>query len=211
MLEAKSNAQRLKLLWIVLCLRSVLFLVEFLTGLQIHSLSLLALSGHFFVDLSAVIIAIIAAWLVEHSAQTKFPLKPKQIEAIATLINGFILLTVTGSIVWGITNNFHTSTFETGLPMLGIALFGFAIKALNATLLYEESHHNLNIRGVFFHAIADGASSLGLLIAALVIFYLNWFWIDTVASLLVVIFMLTSVFFLLKDSVQILIGQEKFP
>jgi cobalt-zinc-cadmium efflux system protein len=84
--------------------------------------------------------------------------------------------------------------------MLAISILGLLVKGINASLLYEESHHSLNVRGVFFHAIADGLSSFGLLIAALAIFYLNWLWADTVASLLVVIFMLVSAFSLLKDS-----------
>lgn len=54
----ESKTQPLKLLWIVLCLRSGLFLAELVTGLRVYSLSLIALSGHLFVDLSAIAIAI---------------------------------------------------------------------------------------------------------------------------------------------------------
>ena len=86
--------------------------------------------------------------------------------------------------------------------MLAIAALGLAVKGVNASLLYEESQQNLNVRGVFIHAIADSASSFGLLVAALAIFYLNWLWADTVASLLVVFLMLVSAFSLLKDSLQ---------
>jgi cobalt-zinc-cadmium efflux system protein len=198
--KIKSKTQPLKLLWIVLCLRSGLFLAELITGFRVHSLSLIALSGHLFVDLSAIAIAIAAAWLVEHSTRSKLPLNPQQIEAIAALINSLILFAVAASILWGITHNFSTSTSEAGLPMLVIAALGLIIKGVNASLLYEESHHNLNVRGVFFHAIADGVSSLSLLIAALAIFYFHWLWADTAASCLVVIFMLVSAFSLLKDS-----------
>jgi cobalt-zinc-cadmium efflux system protein len=198
--KTKSKTQPLKLLWIVLCLRSGLFLAELITGFRVHSLSLIALSGHLFVDLSAIAIAIAAAWLVEHSTRSKLPLNPQQIEAIAALINSLILFAVAASILWGITHNFSTSTSEAGLPMLVIAALGLIIKGVNASLLYEESHHNLNVRGVFFHAIADGVSSLSLLIAALAIFYFHWLWADTAASCLVVIFMLVSAFSLLKDS-----------
>jgi cobalt-zinc-cadmium efflux system protein len=198
----KSKTKPLKLLWIVLCLRSGLFLAELITGLRVHSLSLIALSGHLLVDLIAIAIAIVAAWLVEHYTQTKLSLNPRQIEAIAALLNGLILLAVAGAILWGILHNFQASASETGLPMLAIAVLGLVVKGINASLLYEESHHSLNVRGVFFHAIADGVSSFGLLIAALAIFYLNCLWADTAASLLVVIFMLVSAFFLLKDSLQ---------
>ena len=200
----KPKTQSLKLLWIVLCLRSGLFLAELITGLRVHSLSLIALSGHLFVDLIAIAIAIVAAWLVEHSTQSKLPLKPRQIEAIAALLNSLILLAVAGSILWGISHNVRASASEAGLPMLAIAALGLVVKGINASLLYEPSHHNLNVRGVFFHAIADGASSFGLLAAALCIFYFNWLWADTAASLLVVVFMFFSAFFLLRNSLEIL-------
>jgi cobalt-zinc-cadmium efflux system protein len=75
-LPEEFKTQPLKLLWIVLCLRSGLFLAELITGFRVHSLSLIALSGHLFVDLSAITIAITAAWLVEHSTQTKLTLNP---------------------------------------------------------------------------------------------------------------------------------------
>ena len=200
----KYKTQSLKLLWIVLCLRSGLFLAELITGLRVHSLSLIALSGHLFVDLMAIAIAIVAAWLVESSSRRKPPLKPRQIEAIAALLNSLILLAVAGSILWGISHNVRASASEAGLPMLAIAALGLVVKGINASLLYEPSHHNLNVRGVFFHAIADGASSFSLLLAALAIFYFDWLWADTAASLLVVTFMLFSAFSLLKESLQTL-------
>ncbi len=202
LLQEEHRTQPLGLLGIVLCLRSGLFLAEFIAGLRVHSLSLIALSGHLFVDLSAIAIAITAAWLVEHSTRSKLLLNPQQIEAVAALINSLILLAVAVTILWGITHNFSTSTPEAGLPMLAIAALGLAVKGINASLLYEESHHNLNVRGVFFHAIADVGASFSLLVAALTVFYLNWLWADTAASLLVVVFMLISAFSLLKDSLQ---------
>ncbi|MGL4883834.1 MAG: cation diffusion facilitator family transporter [Waterburya sp.] len=200
----KSRNQPYRLLWIVLCLRSGLFLAELITGLRVHSLSLIALSGHLLVDLIAIAIAIVAAWLVEHSPQTKLTLNPPQIEAIAALLNGLILLAVAGSIFWGITHHFQASASEAGLPMLAISALGLLVKGINASLLYEESHHNLNVRGVFFHAIADGASSFGLLVAALTVLYLNWLWADTVASLFVACSICFNAILLVRDSLKVL-------
>ena len=133
--EAEIKTQPLKLLWIVLCLRGGLFLAELMTGLKIHSLSLIALSGHLFVDLIAIAIAIAATWLVEHSSQAKLPLKPRQIEAIAALLNGLILLAVAGSILWGVWHNIRASASEASLPMLVIEILGLVIKGINASLL----------------------------------------------------------------------------
>ena len=81
--QEEYKTQPLKLLGIVLGLRSGLFLAEFFIGLRIHSLSLIALSGHLLVDLSAIAIAIAAAWSIEHSTSRKLPLNSQQIDAVA--------------------------------------------------------------------------------------------------------------------------------
>jgi cobalt-zinc-cadmium efflux system protein len=61
---------------------------------------------------------------------------------------------------------------------------------------------------LFFHTLADAASSLGLLIAALAIFYLNWLWADTAASILVVILAFVSAILLLRDSLHSLKNRD---
>ncbi|MDY6783365.1 MAG: cation transporter [Cyanobacteriota bacterium] len=57
-------------------------------------------------------------------------------------------------------------------------------------MLYEESDRSLNVRGVFLHALADAVSSIGLLLAALAVFFLNWPRADAIASLWVALFIL---------------------
>jgi cobalt-zinc-cadmium efflux system protein len=56
--------------------------------------------------------------------------------------------------------------------------------------------------------LADAASFLGLLIAALAIFYLNWLWADTAASILVAILAFVSATLLLRDSLQTLKNRD---
>lgn len=192
----------LKLLSIVLSLRSGLFLTELIGGLWVHSLSLLAVSGHMLVDIIAIAVAIFASWLAESSFKSETSLLPQQIEARAAFVNSLILIGMAVVIGWGVLQNYQTPAPFAGLPMLAIAVLGLAVKGINASLLYEQSRHNLNVRGVFFHAIADVGASFSLLVAALTFFYLNWLWADTAASLLVVVFMLVSAVSLLKDSLQ---------
>jgi len=65
--QVERRTQPIKLLWIVLGLRSSLFLAELVTGLWIHSLSLLAVSGHMLIDVLAIGVALMAAWLADLS------------------------------------------------------------------------------------------------------------------------------------------------
>lgn len=206
--RTKQRMQPLNLLLVVLSLRSSLFLAELIAGFWVHSLSLLAVSGHMLVDVLAIAVALVAALLAERSSTQETLLDPRQIEAGAAMVNSFILMVIAALITWGVVQQLSTPASEAGLPMLVIAVGGLVVQGVNASLLYQDSHHNLNLRGLFFHALADAASSLGLLIAALAIFYLNWLWADTAASILVVILAFVSATLLLRDSLQTLKNRD---
>ena len=198
----ESSQSSLKLLWIVLGLRVGLFLAEIGVGLWIHSLSLLAVAGHMMVDVLAIAIALASVGLAERTSD-------KRIEAWAALGNGVLLLGVAVFICWGALQQTNTGLeAEAGLPMMAIAVLGFLVKTTNATLLYGESQHSLNIRGVFLHAISDAANSISLLLAAVAIFFLQWLWADVAASLLVTLLILVNAIALIWESTSILIAVD---
>ena len=200
--HSESSHRSLKLLWIVLGLRVGLFLAEVGIGLWIHSLSLLAVAGHMMVDVLAIAIALVSVGLAERTSD-------KRIEAWAALGNGFLLLGVAVFICWGALQQTNTGLeAEAGLPMMAIAVLGFLVKATNATLLYGESQHSLNIRGVFLHAISDAANSVSLLLAAVAIFFLHWLWADVAASLLVTLLILVNAIALIWESTSVLIAVD---
>ena len=203
----KDREQPIKLLWIVLGLRVVLFLAEVGVGLWVHSLSLLAVAGHMVVDILAIAIALIGAELSKRSPSEN-RLDTCRIDAWAALGNSFLLVGIAIFISWSALQHNQGLEAEAGLPMMAIAALGLFIKGLNATLLYEESQHSLNIRGVFLHAIADAANSISLLLAAVAVFFLHWLWADAIASLLVTLIILVNAFALLKESMSILTASK---
>lgn len=203
----KDREQPIKLLWIVLGLRVVLFLAEVGVGLWVHSLSLLAVAGHMVVDILAIAIALIGAELSKRSPSEN-RLDTCRIDAWAALGNSFLLVGIAIFISWSALQHNQGLEAEAGLPMMAIAALGLFIKGLNATLLYEESQHSLNIRGVFLHAIADATNSISLLLAAVAVFFLHWLWADAIASLLVTLIILVNAFALLRESLSILTASK---
>ena len=196
---SKREKAPIKLLWIVLGLRSGLFLIEAGVGLWVHSLSLLAVSGHMTVDLLAIAIAIVAAKL-DARLSSEAEARSGRIEAWAALFNGLLLLGISAFIIWSAALQPQTPDASLGSSMLAVAALGFVVKVVSATLLYEESRHSLNIRGVFLHAIADAANSVSLLLAALAILLFGWRWADTVASIFVTLLIVINAFSLLWES-----------
>lgn len=205
---SENEKTPIKLLWIVVGLRGGLFLVEAGIGLWVHSLSLLAIAGHMAVDLLAISTAIVGAELntrISPEAEDR----SDRVEAWAALVNGLLLLGIAAFIVWSAISQAQVSDASLGLSILAVAALGFLVKGVSATLLYEESRHSLNIRGVFFHAITDAANSASLLLTALAILLFGWHWADTVASIFVTLLMVINALSLIWESLSLLTSNSE--
>ncbi|MBW4623837.1 MAG: cation transporter [Cyanosarcina radialis HA8281-LM2] len=84
--------------------------------------------------------------------------------------------------------------------MLIVAALSVAINTAIVHLLREHHRHNLNLHGVFLHGVADAASSIGMILAALAVYFFNWLWADAIAGLLIAALIGTSAFYLFADS-----------
>ena len=58
-----------------------------------------------------------------------------------------------------------------GLPLLIAAELSIVINGLIVDLLHTGSHYNLSWQGVFLHGVADAASSVGLILAAVAVHF----------------------------------------
>ena len=64
-------------------------------------------------------------------------------------------------------------------------------------------HGDLNIRGAYLHMVADAGVSFGVVVAALVIMFTGWLWIDPAISLAIAAVVLVSGWGLARDSVNL--------
>lgn len=193
--QPQEDFQPMSLLLVILTLRIILFAIELITSRTFHSFSLLAVASHLFVDILSIIIAIIVTKLAQNWQNQK-----QKIEAWGGFSNGLLLLIIGLWIGNHVLNSEDSLTEEISFSLLGIAFLELIIKALSAILLYDPSHNNLNLQGVFFHAIADTANSLSLIITSLAILIFHWLWIDKISAMVIALLMIISAVFLLTQS-----------
>jgi cobalt-zinc-cadmium efflux system protein len=93
------------------------------------------------VDVLTIGIALIAAWFAERSFKDETTLNSEQVGAWAALINGLIVMGIAVLIAWKVVERFYSPEPINGLPMLVMAALGVVVKGVNASLLYEDSHH----------------------------------------------------------------------
>ncbi|NJO39708.1 MAG: cation transporter [Cyanobacteria bacterium CRU_2_1] len=209
-MTSHSPTHKARPLWIALILLISFAVAELGVGLFSHSLALVAESGHMLSDGLTLGLSLLATWIAQFPASNQATFGYRRIEILAALANGSGLVIVATWIGWEAIVRLQAPPDEIlSLPMLITAVIGLGINSLNAFLLHDESHHDLNLRGAFLHMVADAISSVGVIVAAIAVWTLHWNRADGAISLGVAIFIILGVIPLIRQSLDILL--EKTP
>jgi cobalt-zinc-cadmium efflux system protein len=179
--------------------------VEAVGGLVAGSLALLADAAHMLMDSGALALSLFAAWIARRPASAARTYGWKRVEILAALVNGALLLVVTGGIVVEAIRRLGSpQPIQTGL-MLGVASAGFAANLAAAALLHQSRDENLNVRGAYLHVLSDLAGSVAAIIAAIVIRMTGWLPADPLLSLALSLLLIVSALRLLMQAVDVLL------
>ncbi|ASC73835.1 cation transporter [Halomicronema hongdechloris C2206] len=171
-------------------------LLEGLVSRFSHSTALLADAGHFCTDAIALIIALTTASLARHFSPHRH-----RLESIAALINSTGLLLMAGLIAWEAWHHLQVPPAEIlSWPMVVTAVLGLLVNSVNVGVLRQGAPDNLNVRVIFLHVLADLASSLGVIIAAITISLFHWLWADGLIGLAVALFIGLSALPMIRQS-----------
>jgi len=178
-------------------------LVEFGYGFFANSTALMADAGHNLSDVLGLVLAWAAAILAKRTASNRYTYGLRSSSILAALGNSMLLLVACGAIAWEALLRFSQPPVVAGFTVSLVALVGIAVNGVSAWLFMKGSEHDLNIRAAYLHMAADAAVSLGVAVAGVVIVFTGWYWLDPLASLVIVLVILVSTWGLLRDSVQL--------
>ncbi|CAN5138136.1 cation diffusion facilitator family transporter [soil metagenome] len=198
----RHDVRRLRL---ALLLTASLFGAEVVGGILSNSLALLADAGHMLTDVGALSLSLFVAWF---SRQAHTPSKTYgylRWEILAALLNGTVLLLISGWIVWESIARFRTPQPVSGGLMLIVALAGLAVNVAAALILHPSSKGSLNIRGAYLHVLSDLLASVGTVGAALIIQISGWLYADPLASVFTTLLIVRAAWRLVRESVDVLL------
>lgn len=201
----EAPAASVKTTSFVLAITGLFFLVELIGGWWTGSLALIADAAHMGVDLIALSMTLFAAVMSRRPPDAKRTFGYKRVEVLAALANGVALWIATGVILREAYARFGFPTPVAASQMLAIACGGLLCNGLSGMILYRSSRENINLRGAFLHVAADAVGSLGAIAAALVILKTQWYQADAVASVFICAGIVLTSFWLLRDSIHILL------
>ncbi len=202
----RSGAKYKGRLWLVFGLVVSFMVVEIVVGALSGSLALLSDAGHMATDalgLGMALAAIIAANRAGSGSGRTFGLY--RTEILAALANAVILLLVALYVLWEAVHRLREPVEVVAGPVLIAATLGLAVNVIGWWLIRDGAEESLNVEGAYLEVLADLIGSIGVLIAAGVIFFTNWVWVDPVIGAAIGLFILPRAWRLGRRAVRILI------
>lgn len=172
-------------------------------GLVAHSLALVADAGHNLSDVLGLVLAWGATVLARRAPTHRHTYGLGRSSILAALANAALLLIAVGAIGLEAVRRFGDPQPVATGTVMWVAAVGIVINGLTALLFHAGHKHDLNVRGAFLHMVADAAVSLGVVIAAAIIMFTGWTWVDPVISLVIAAVIVAGTWGLLRDSVNL--------
>lgn len=179
--------------------------VEAAYGFLTNSVSLLGDAGHNLSDVLGLLLAWGAAYLAVKSSGVNYSYGYRKTTILAAVINAVILTFTAGFIAWESIEKFVTPSPIAEIPVMVVATIGIFVNAGTALLFMRAGRSDLNLRGAFLHLAYDAAISAGVVVAAAVIYFTDWLWLDPAVGIFIVVVILAGTWGLLKDSLNLIL------
>jgi cobalt-zinc-cadmium efflux system protein len=202
-----------RFLW-SLALTGLIFIAEVIGGIWTGSLALLSDSAHVFLDLFALGLSFLALRISARPPDDAHTYGYHRLEVLAALANGLTLAFISVGIFYEAWQRWYAPAAVKSMEMLVIAVIGLIANIIVAFVLGGHDHEHkdaphhqedINVKSAFLHVLGDAVSSVGVILAALVIWKTGWQWVDALTSALIGVIILVSSWRVLKSSLHILI------
>lgn len=189
-----------------IALNTIFIIIEAIYGYASNSTALIADAGHNLSDVLGLIVAWIAVILSKRPPSVRYTYGLRGSSILAALFNAVFLLIAVGAIGWQAVLRLFNPEPVAEMTVMIVAAIGIVINGFTAWLFASGRKSDLNIRGAYLHMAADAAVSAGVVIAALVIMFTGWLWLDAVTSLAIVAVIVWGTWGLLRDSTAMSLG-----
>jgi len=199
---AKQTTSRLALA-LVLTLGFVF--IEATAGIIGNSLALLTDAAHNFTDVIALALSWYAIRLTTQPATGLKTYGYHRAGILVALLNSTTLVLISLGIFYEAWQRFRNPPEVQSSILITVGLIAVGINLATALLVRKGSEHDLNVRSTFVHLMGDVVSTIGAVIAGVMIYFTGANWLDPLVSVLIGFLILYNAWGILRDSVNILL------
>ncbi len=179
-----------KNLFYSILLNLIITIAQLIGGVISGSLALISDALHNFSDVLTLGFSLFANKLSRRKASINQTFGYKRAELIAAFINAITLVIVALFLTYGaIERLFNIHPIKSGL-VIWLALLGIVVNGFSVLLLQKDAEHNLNMKSAYLHLLTDMMASVAVLIGGLLIKFFNWYWVDSVLTIFIAIYLI---------------------
>jgi len=194
-----------RVLWWSLIATGTFVVIEFIAGIQAHSLALLSDAGHNFTDALALLLAWFGFYLQAKPANETKTFGYHRAGVLAAFVNALTLGALSAWIFWEGYQRLHRPEPVHETVMIIVAAGGLILNGGIMWGLRIAQRHDINIRSAFVHMLGDLLGSIGIVIGALAIKYTGWQQIDPLLSILIGALIVWTAWDIIQESLNILL------
>src|SRR4051794_22720640 len=204
--DMRAGARHAKKLWWCFGLIIAFLVVQVVIGIATGSLALLSDAGHMATDalgMGMALAAISAANRSGHAAHRTFGLY--RLEILAALANAVLLFAVAGYVLYEAASRLRDAPDIASLPVFVVGVLGLGVNVTAFLLLRAGAKESLNLRGAYLEVMSDMLGSVGVILAAIVMWSTGWGWVDPVVGAAIGLFILPRAWRLGRDALRVLV------
>lgn len=203
--HAQVRAGHERKLWFALGLTTSFMIAEVIGAFVTGSLALLSDAAHMMTDALALAISLVAIQVAKRAADRKRTFGYARFEILAAAFNALLLFAVAFYILYEAYQRLQAPAQIQSTGMLVIAVLGLIVNLIAMRLLSAASGESLNVKGAYLEVWSDMLGSIGVMIAAVVIMWTGWGWVDSLVAAAIGFWVLPRTWSLLKESMNVLL------
>ncbi|XP_025199644.1 zinc transporter 2-like isoform X2 [Melanaphis sacchari] len=224
--ESTSSSQKARRKLIFASVLCLLFMVgEGVGGYLSSSLAIATDASHLLTDFASFMISLCAIWVASRPATQSMPFGWYRAEVLGALTSVLLIWVVTGVLLYLAVERLTDMTYTIDADiMLITSAVGLCVNLVMGLTLHQHSHShgggsleshsheatgrsssNINVRAAYIHVLGDIIQSLGVLIAAVIVYFRpDWKIVDPICTFLFSLLVLVTTFNILRDTMIVL-------
>ncbi|XP_016043388.1 proton-coupled zinc antiporter SLC30A2 isoform X2 [Erinaceus europaeus] len=209
----KEKARRKLYVASAICL--VFMIGEVVGGYLAHSLAIMTDAAHLLTDFASMLISLFSLWMSSRPATKTMNFGWQRAEILGALLSVLSIWVVTGILVYLAAERLISGNYEiNGGTMLITSGCAVAVNIIMGITLHQSSHghshdnsqdNNPSVRAAFIHVIGDFLQSLGVLVAAYILYFKpEYKYIDPICTFFFSVLVLGTTLTILRDVLLVL-------
>ncbi len=199
---AKQTTSRLSL---SLFLTLAFVVIEATAGYFANSLALLTDAAHNLTDVIALGLSWFAIRLTSQPANAHKTYGYHRAGILVALLNSTTLVLISIGIFYEAYQRFISPPQVKSSILIGVGLIAVVVNLVTALLVHRGSESDLNLRSAFVHLVGDVISTIGAVIAGVIIYFTGANWLDALVSVLIGFLIVYNAWGILRETVDILL------